>query len=134
MTVQPASTRRIGLFDCYESYKVGAGHSPFEVSVAQLDPSKNYKILITWLIILMKRAAVISNQFRPRLLGAGEGSDRAADSTSFTGHYHLEACDATRGTVTVKLFLADDTLVATETHRVYVHEDVRLRLAVSSVQ
>ena len=30
--------------------------------------------------------------------------------------------------MTVKLFLADDTLVATETHRVYVHEDVRLRL------
>ena len=47
VTVQPASTRRIGLFDFYDSYKVGAGHSPFEVSVAQLDPSKNYKILIT---------------------------------------------------------------------------------------
>ncbi len=129
VTVQPASTRRIGLFDFYESYKVGAGHSPFEVSVAQLDPSKNYKILITMADNLDEKGGSDIEISFDR--GCSEQEKEVivpADSTSFTGHYHLEACDATRGTVTVKLFLADDTLVATETHHVYVHEDVRLRL------
>ena len=129
VTVRPASTRRIGLFDFYPFYKVGAGHSPFEVSVAQLDPSKNYKILITMADNLDEKGGSDIEISFDR--GCSEQEKEVivpADSTSFTGHYHLEACDATRGTVTVKLFLADDTLVATETHHVGVFEDVRLRL------
>ena len=129
VTVRPASTRRIGLFDFYDFYKVGAGHSPFEVSVAQLDPSKNYKILITMADNLDEKGGSDIEISFDR--GCSEQEKEVivpADSTSFTGHYNLEACDATRGTVTVKLFLADDTLVATETHRVGVFEDVRLRL------
>ena len=126
VTVQPASDRQIGFSGFMDWYSVGAGHPSIKVTVGQLDPSKSYKVKLT--IEDDEDGDRIGLSFDSGCSQQQKHVTVPAGSISHDIWFDLEACDATRATVTVKLLLEDDTLVSTETHSTPVFEDARLRL------
>ena len=125
--VAPASTKQIGFSDWLGPFSVGWGHPDTHVRVQQLDSTKSYKIQMT----------LDDNEDGDRIgLSFDSGCSQQekevtvpADSTSHDVWFEISGCDRTEGTLTVKLLLADDdTVVATETHRLQVFEEANIRL------
>ena len=125
--VAPASTKQIGFSDWLGPFSVGWGHPDTHVRVQQLDSTKSYKIQMT----------LDDNEDGDRIglsfdSGCSEQEKEVtvpADSTSHDILFEIQACDRTEGSLTVKILLADDnTVVATETHRLQVFEEANIRL------
>ena len=128
LTVQPDLSPKIAMRSFFGIYKLGAGHSPFTVSASNLDPSKEYKILMNMEDNLdNKGGSEIEISFDRGCSIQEKEVTVQSGRTSYSGKVNLQACDATDGTVTAKL-LEDDSEVDSATHRIKVRADVRPRL------
>ena len=127
LTVQPDLSPKIAMWGFFGIYKVGAGHSPFTVSASNLDPSKEYRILMNMEDNLDSNGgSEIEISFDRGCLIQEKELNVQAGSTSYSSKVNLQACDATKGTVTAEL-LEDDSEVDSATHRITVGADVRHR-------
>ncbi len=127
VTVQPASTRKIGFSGWLDPFKVGWGHPDTHVRVQQLDSTKSYKIQMT--LDDDEDGERIGLSFDRGCSEQEKEVTVPAGSTSHDVWFEIQACDRTNGTLTVKLLLADDnTVVATETRHLQVFEGAEIRL------
>ena len=125
LTVQPDLSPKIAMRSFFGIYKLGAGHSPFTVSASNLDPSKEYRILMNMEDNLdNKGGSEIEISFDRGCSIQEKEVTVQSGRTSYSGKVNLQACDATDGTVTAKL-LEDDSEVDSATHPIKVRADVR---------
>ena len=135
LTVQPDLSPKIALYMPFGIYYVGAGHSPFTVSASNLDPSKEYRILMNMEDNLDNNGgSEIEISFDRGCSVQEKELNVQAGSTSYSSKVNLQACDATKGTVTAELQLVggtDDnptyTKVVSATERITVSASVRPR-------
>ena len=127
VTVQPASTRKIGFSGWLDPFRVGWGHPDTHVRVQQLDSSKSYKIQMT--LDDDEDGDRIGLSFDRGCSEQEKEVTVPAGSTSHDVSFEIQACDRTTGSLTVTILLADDnTVVATETRRLQVFEGAEIRL------
>ena len=127
VTVQPASTRKIGFSGWLDPFRVGWGHPDTHVRVQQLDSSKTYKIQMT--LDDDEDGDRIGLSFDRGCSEQEKEVTVPAGSTSHDVSFEIQACDRTTGSLTVTILLADDnTVVATETRRLQVFEGAEIRL------
>ena len=133
LTVEPDLSPKIELDMAFSIYSVGAGHSASSVSATKLDSSKSYRILLT--MEDNEPGDRIGISFDGGCSQQEEAVAVPAGSTSYSGSFNVEACDATSGSVTAELQLVGGTednptytKVTSAAERVIVTGSVRPRL------
>ena len=125
--VEPASSQEIGFAGFMGPFRVGWGHSQSKVMVRQLDSTKSYKVQMT--LDDDEDGDRIGLSFDSGCSEQEKEVTVPAGSTSHDIWFDIEPCDRTSGTLTVKTLLADDnSVVATETHRLQVFEGAEIDL------
>ena len=135
VTVEPDLSPKIQMWGFFGIYKVGAGHSAFNVKGSNLESSESYRIQLT--LEDNEPAGKVGISFDSGCTEEGQTKNLTvpAGSASYTANVTLESCDATFGSVTAELQLVGGTednptytKVTSATDRVTVAADVRPRL------
>ena len=113
VTVEPDLRPTVALDMPFGIYSVGARHSPFTVSAEKLDASKSYRILLTLADESDSRDGNGENRVEISFDNGCSIQEKVltvpANSTSHAARVYLEACDATKGTLTAELQLVGGT-------------------------